>query len=198
VTTVPSHPGRIARLTSIAVVGATVAVAAGCSGGNPQAHDPATSSAAGSTEPTATTMSARPSTADVAGRQALASYQAMWHDMTVAARTADYRSPLLPQHASGDALAGLVHGLYLDQRQGIVTKGSVTTSPTVTAVSPLASPTTVRISDCLDARHWLNYKRDGSLQDNTPGSRHKTAAVVSHGSAGWKVSQLSVGAPHTC
>lgn len=197
VTTVFRHTRRRGCRISAAALSLTV-VAACSGGGGPQAHAPTTTKATGSTRPVATTTSTPLDQAALARRQALAAYEAMWRDMTVAARTADYTSALLPQHASGAALATLVHGLYTEQRLGFVSKGSPSIDPAVTGVSPPPNPTSVTIRDCFDDTHWLNYKPDGTPQDNKPGGRHRTAATVTVDAGVWKVTQLSVGALGTC
>lgn len=196
--TVPSHPRRTARLTSVAVLVAAIAVAAGCSAGNPRTHDPAAASPAGSTRPITGKTSATVSPTDVARRQALAAYQAMWNDMAIAARTADYQSPLLPQHAAGATLSTLTRGLYTDKRQGLVIKGHPVTHPLVRSVAPPGEPTRVVVVDCFDDTHWLNYKTSGGLQDHVPGGRHATTAVLSKDNGVWKVTELAVRASGTC
>jgi len=118
--------------------------------------------------------------------------------MTVAARTADYRSPLLPHHAAGKALSILVRGLYTDKRMGIVGKGHPVTNARVVRLSPPASPTRAFIVDCFDDTHWLNYKVTGGLQNNVPGGLHRTTATVVDADGVWKVTQLHVETSGTC
>jgi len=122
----------------------------------------------------------------------------MWSDMTVAARTADYRSPLLPHHAAGKALSILVRGLYTDKRMGIVVKGRPVTHARVVALSTPANPSKAQIIDCFDDRHWLNYKVTGGLQNNVPGGFHRTTATVVDADGVWKVTQLHVETSGTC
>jgi len=134
----------------------------------------------------------------VAKSQALAAYHAMWSDMAVAARTADYRSPLLPHHAAGKALSILVRGLYTDKRMGIVVKGKPVTHARAVALLPSTSPSKVLIVDCFDDRHWLNYKVTGGLQNNVPGGLHHTTATVVDIDGAWKVTRLLVEKSGTC
>ena len=65
-----------------------------------------------SSVPTTLRSSTSTSTTQVTGPAgaALAAYRAMWADMVIASRTADYQSPLLPQHASGERLVGARSG----------------------------------------------------------------------------------------
>ena len=134
----------------------------------------------------------------IARRDALAAYQAMWADMAAAARTADYKSPLLPQHATQAALSLLVRGLYTDKRLGIVVKGRPVTNARVVSVSSLSNPTTAQIVDCFDDTHWLNYKVTGGLQNKVPGGLHHTTATVTKINGVWKVTRLHVEASGTC
>jgi hypothetical protein len=129
---------------------------------------------------------------------ALSAYRAMWADMVIASRTADYQSPLLPQHASGTALSLLVRGLAKNQAQGIVVKGNPRLQPQVTSLSPLESPTEATISDCVDDTHWLDYKTNGELFNSIPGGRHATMAIVMDTYGQWKVTELAVQAVGTC
>jgi hypothetical protein len=117
----------------LAIVLALALLLPGChSGGSPP---PPTSSGP-------TTSGSPDSATAIVRRNALAAYQAMWADMAAAARTADYKSPLLPQHAAKAALSLLVRGLYTDKRLGIVVKGTPVTNARVVSVSPASNPTT--------------------------------------------------------
>jgi hypothetical protein len=129
---------------------------------------------------------------------ALSAYRAMWVDMVIASRTADYQSPLLPQHASGSALSLLVQGLAKNQAQGIVVKGNPRLQPQVTSLSPPDDPTEATISDCVDDSHWLDYKTNGELFNSIPGGRHATMAIVMDTNGQWKVTGLAVQAAGTC
>jgi len=151
-----------------------------------------------SPSPTHSTQTSPASPATIARQEALAAYQAMWEDMATAAKTADYRSPLLAQHASGAALSILVRGLYTDKRMGVVVKGQPVTNAHVVSLFPPASPTKASIVDCFDDRHWLNYKVSGGLQNNVPGGLHYTTATVSNIAGVWKVTQLHVESSGTC
>ena len=99
----------------------------------------------------------------------LAGYRNMWADLVVAAATSDFQSPLLSQHATGDALTLLVQGLARDQLHGIVTKGVTAHHPTVTSLSPAADPTHATVTDCFDDTRWIEYTTDGKRAKNTPG-----------------------------
>ena len=61
----------------------------------------------------------------------LAAYRAMWADLVTAARTSNFQSPRLSQHATGQALTLFVQGLARDQLHGIVTRGEPLLHPVV-------------------------------------------------------------------
>jgi hypothetical protein len=124
----------------------------------------------------------------------------MWRDMAQAATTSAWNSPVLAQHATGDALSTISRGLYADHLNGLVTKGEPENSPRVTSAVPAGSPTTVMISDCGDSTHWLKYRKDtGQLADSDPGGRQSITAEVKRLSDGtWKVSRFAVEAVGTC
>jgi hypothetical protein len=182
-----SGPSTIlAVLTAVTI---SVAVAACGSGASPSAG-PASHRTASSTSTTQTPTGAAAS--------ALSAYRGMWGDMVNASLTSDYQSPLLPEHASGQALSVLVQGLAKNQAQGIVIKGEPVLHPQITSLTPIGSPTQATISDCLDDSHWLQYKATGGLTDNTPGGRHAASAIVAENGDTWKVTQLAVQVTDTC
>jgi hypothetical protein len=119
--------------------------------------------------------------------------------MAVASRTADYQSPQLSDHASGDALSQLARGLYANKQHGIIAKGDPATSPTVTSATPSAKPTSVVVADCFDDSRWLNYVAStGALQNDVAGGKHATTATVTLTDGAWRVTQLAVGTVGTC
>jgi hypothetical protein len=179
---------RVARwLGALACVGVLLA---GCGSG---------SISSAPRHPTTTVPStAVESPSQQAASTALAAYRAMWADMVIAAQTANYQLPSLADHASGNALALLVHGLAVDRQEGIVTRGQPTMDPQVVSVSPPTDPTQVDIVDCFNDTNWLNYKVSGGLQNNVPGGRHHTTATVEDTAGVWKVAELQVGVAGTC
>jgi hypothetical protein len=122
----------------------------------------------------------------------------MWADLVGAARTSDFQSPLLSEHASGDALSLFVQGLARDQLHGIVTRGEPALHPQVVSLSPSGDPTKATVADCFDDTHWVEYTTSGGLAKNAPGGRRSTTAVVNESYGIWKVTQLTVGATGTC
>jgi hypothetical protein len=153
----------------------------------------------GATSTTERNVASTTNATSSAERAAVQAYNAMWADMAIAARTSDYQSQRIEQHAAGDALAQLSRGLYANKQHGIVVLGKPTTSPTAVSSTPDANPTSVAISDCLDGTHWLNHvATSGELQNDTPGARHATTATVALTNGSWKVTELAVGQDGSC
>ena len=128
----------------------------------------------------------------------LSAYRDMWADLVTAARTSDYQSPLLSQHASGNALTIFVQGLARDQLAGIVTKGQPVLDPRVTSLTPSVDPTHATVADCFDDTHWVEYKVTGGLANNAPGGRRATTADLVMKDGVWKVTQITIGETGTC
>jgi hypothetical protein len=185
----PSHGWSVQPKMAMALFAFCGAlVLAGCSSGSPNAASPTT-----------TTTTASPITKpNGPAEMALAAYRAMWADMVIASRTSDYKSPLLPQHASGAALSVLVQGLAKNQLAGVVTRGTPSFQPQITSLPVSATPMQATITDCVNDTHWLEYKTDGGLLNKIPGGRHATTAVIVDSANGWKVTQLTVRAVGTC
>jgi hypothetical protein len=152
-----------------------------------------------SARPSAPVAPTPTSPADVARREAVAAYLGMWQVYARASHTSDWQAPYLSQYAAGDALQFLSRDLYADHYNGLVSKGDPLNNPRVTSASPEDAPTSVMISDCLDDRHWLRYRTDGSLLDNTPGALHKVLAEVRlHTDGKWRVTRFGIGDPGSC
>jgi hypothetical protein len=152
-------------------------------------------SASSSTQPSSTTTTVGP--VDPAAA-VLSAYRAMWADLVTAARTSDYQSPLLSQHASESALTIFVQGLARDQLAGIVTKGQPALDPRVTSLSPSVDPTRATVADCFDDTNWVEYGVTGGLAKNAPEGRRATTADLVMKDGVWKVTQITIGKTGTC
>ncbi|MGP3769763.1 hypothetical protein ACTWJ8_02930 [Streptomyces sp. SDT5-1] len=141
-----------------------------------------------------------PPPADIARRRATAAYLGMWQDVAAAARTSDWKSPLLARHATGDALGTITRGMYADHRNGLVTRGAPRNDPTVSRLTPRAAPVVALVSDCGDSTHWLKYRKTtGKLADSTPGGRRAiTAEVKKQDDGAWKVTRFAVERVGSC
>jgi hypothetical protein len=165
-----------------------LSVLAGCGSAT---SSPGKSTAAPDTPavPTAASPSGNPQA------QAREAYLGMWHAYVAASQTADYQDPSLDHYAAGGALSVLIHGLYHEYQQGIVTRGQPTFDPAVTIAK--SDPAEADVTDCADSSRWLDYKSGKSVSGQSPGRRRVTAELQLFGST-WKVTYLNVGKEGTC
>lgn len=180
------------RLALAGPVLVTAALALGACGGGSANSSPTTGPS--TTAQVSSTTSTEASLSD----QVIAAYRTMWADLVVAAATSDFQSPLLAQHATGDALTLLVQGLARDQLHGIVTRGVTSHHPTVTSLTPATDPTHAVVTDCFDDSRWIEYTTGGTRAKNNPGGKRATTADLVKKGGTWKVSQLTIGATGTC
>ncbi|WP_247702411.1 hypothetical protein [Streptomyces sp. F63] len=117
---------------------------------------------------------------------ALVAYRAMWRDLAIASETSDAYSPLLDDHATGDALALMEHGLRKAKEEQVISKGKPRVDPSVVS----SSSREVTVQDCVDGTGWLQYKPDGKLKNDVPGSHSRADATVRLDGGSWKVSKL--------
>ena len=150
------------------------------------------------TSPTATTSSSALDPTSPVRSAVISAYDAMWTDMTAAAKTANYQDPVLAQHASGAALSTLVRGLYSYQRQGWVVRGTPITHPKVTELSPSQDPSKATVTDCLDDTHWLVQMASGQPVQGAGGGHRRVTAIVQNAGGVWKVTQLDALADGSC
>lgn len=128
----------------------------------------------------------------------LSAYRGMWADLVAAARTSDFQSPRLADHASGTALTLFVRGLARDQLHDIVTRGAPTLHPSVTSLVPSADPTRATVTDCFDDAAWVEYTTAGARAKNPPGGPRRTTATLVRKGGVWKVNEITVGKVGTC
>jgi hypothetical protein len=124
----------------------------------------------------------------------------MWQDFVAAGRTSDWQSPLLGDHATGDALLQMSRGLYADHYNGLVTRGAPVDHLVVRSATPAAEPTTVIISDCGDSTHFLKYYAStGQLAPEGDGGRQAiTAEALKAADGTWKIDRFAVEDVGTC
>jgi hypothetical protein len=164
----------------VLALGAAALVLAACASGSPLA---ASNTTGAPTNPKA---------------EVLAAYRGMWSDLVTAARTSDYQSPLLADHATGSALTLFVQGLARDQLRGIVTTGEPVLDPSVTSLLPSSAPTHATVTDCFDDTHWVEFTTSGTRAKNASAGRRATTALLTEQAGSWKVTQLTVRAVGTC
>jgi len=168
--------------------------AAVCLTGCAVGSSPTAASTTASSDHPGSTTSVR---VDPSGR-VVSAYRAMWADLVSAARTSNFQSPRLSQHATGQTLTLFVQGLARDQLHGIVTRGTPVLHPMVTSLSPERDPSRATVGDCFDDTHWLEYQTTGKLAKNAPGGRRTTTAQLIKTSGTWKVDQITIGKTGTC
>ncbi|PJJ04182.1 hypothetical protein BX264_4586 [Streptomyces sp. 2333.5] len=126
--------------------------------------------------------------------EALTIYRAMWGDLVAVSASPDPRSPLLKKHAMGGALELMRYGLKRSEQEGVVSKGTPRLMPKVVS----AADSKVEIRDCVDGANWLQYKRNGELKNDVPGSHFKTDATVRRVDGEWKVASLYMHESGSC
>jgi hypothetical protein len=139
----------------------------------------------------ATTASRMP---DAEHAEAIAVYRLWWRDLAAVSAMPDPDSPKLNDHAMGGALELMKHGLKAAQENEVVTKGAPRPDPEVAS----ASRDKVVIRDCVDGTDWLQYKLNGELKNDVPGSHFKADATVRRIEGVWKVSDLYMHEAGSC
>jgi hypothetical protein len=133
-----------------------------CPSGPASASTPSTTAG-----PYPSSTTTQPSTASVTAT-VINDYRTMWANLVSAARTSNYQSKLLPQHATGDALSLLVQGLAKDRELGIVTKGQPVLQPSVSSLTPAANPTKASITDFSTTPIGSNTRRTARYKRTPP------------------------------
>ncbi|MDG4856763.1 hypothetical protein P8605_01040 [Streptomyces sp. T-3] len=126
--------------------------------------------------------------------EALDAYRAWWKDLAAVSAAPDLKSPRLDDHATGGALQLMRYGLKRALKEGIVSKGEPRPAPTVTS----STRDKIVIRDCVDGTDWLQYKRNGELKNDVPGTHFKADATVRRSGGVWKVSDLYMHESGSC
>ncbi len=152
---------------------------------NPSLHAP--SPAASSPDPRAEVQ------------KAVAAYTNLLNAFTAASNAGTDDTTELAKYATGSALQRLAKGLADNKTKGLHSQGTpVIDPPHVTEIAPANDPTTVMVTGCVDGTHWLLYKSNGQLADNTPGGRRGTSAQIDKSDGVWKVTSLAIQGVGTC
>ena len=200
------HGGLLTALqcrTTAALTALTAAVAfTACSAAALPSNDKSSSSSP--TIAVTATSNALATPTNTAGsgdaQPAITAYLGMWQDFVNAGRTSDWQSPLLADHATGDALLQMSRGLYADHYNGLVTEGAPIDHPVVKSATPATDPTTVIISDCGDSTHFLKYyANSGQPAAGADGGRRTiTAEALKSADGTWKIDRFAVEDVGTC
>lgn len=164
---------------------------AGCASGTPGSQ---------STALPDRTVSAPGSTAAAGDPQVLArqAYLGMWQAFTAASRTADYQSPSLDHYAAGAALTLLIHGLYQNYREGIVTRGTPSHSVAVAMAKTSLGTPEAKVTDCSDTSGSGTYYKSGKPAAGGSPGRQAIYAQVQPFDGTWKVTSLVVEKAGSC
>jgi len=195
---------RFRHALAVCLIASVAVPAAACSTSSPSASGPTstlptrTAASTSATAPSSTTTSQSPSASRDVRTIAVEVYLAMWADMVEAAKTSDYTSPRLADHAAAQALLLLSGAPRRAHDSQLVAKGTPKFSPTVIGVTTPEHPVAVSLQDCMDDSGWLNYHLDGRLQNNVPGGRHRATATVGLLNGRWVVTRLETGEVGTC
>ncbi|MGW7317919.1 hypothetical protein [Streptomyces sp. NPDC054865] len=178
-------------LTSIAVVTATTALTAGCTGESTDNKDAAPSAPASSAAPTpsaAPSVSADPEAADKAEVQA--AFTRYWAVLSKAYAEADPKDADLGKVATGNALVETQQELVGLRKSGYVVKGQPQHSNTQIAFKPDAKLKTALITDCMDISQWKPMIKDSGKEAPLPSGRllrYVTTLTAEKWPNGWMV-----------
>ncbi|MFD8460523.1 hypothetical protein [Streptomyces antimycoticus] len=100
----------------------------------------------------------------------------------------------MDDHATGGALELMKYGLKKAEKEKVVVKGRLRVHPEVVT----AAAQKVKLRDCVDGTDWLQYRLDGKLKNDVPGSHFRADATVLRKGAVWKVSYLYMHDAGTC
>jgi hypothetical protein len=133
----------------------------------------------------ATTTTTRPSKADTKAA-VLAAYRAYWADVVAVGKTADWQSPRLAKHATGQALEKVRTHFRTMKAAGLIDLGTVKLSPKVTTVRGR----TAVIEDCIDVSRFLLHDAKTRQPRERPDPRPDDGvATLTLTADGWKVSK---------
>jgi hypothetical protein len=173
------------------------AVLAGCSSGARTASNPATSAPVPPSSP-ATSTATRPPTTDARSAveaAVVAAYRAYWDDVVAVAATADWQSPRLAQHATGQALAETRTFLQGLKAKGLVARGSVKVDAKVLSLSGSRAV----VYDCNSTSNFLAYDaKTGQLRDKSTGRSNGKTVAMERQSGSWKLAQVMATEPGRC
>jgi hypothetical protein len=188
--TVPQLASVISRLAAAALAAAMMASCTGSTHAAPARAASAERSLPAGPGSHATSASVK--------AQALSAYLGMWHAYMAASRTADYQSPSLAHYAAGGALSVLMHGLYKNFRNGVVTRGNPVFHPKVKVSTSNGQPFQATVTDCADTSHWADYYKSGKPAPDGRRGRHRIFAELQPFDGVWKVTLLVVEKEGTC
>ena len=191
-----NHFHSHARCAASVLAAGAIMVAASCNRASSSRPD-------ASTEPGGTPVSSGASSgADNAappGEQAMTAYRGMWNAFVAAAKTPSRPYPGLKRYAGGQALELIKTGLRAKAKAHVVTRGQLVLHPTIAKSVPRGHGRQIKIIDCVDDTHWLEYTKAGRLaSDSGAAGRHHTEALVDRKRSAWRVSTWFIEKAGTC
>jgi hypothetical protein len=167
-----------------------IILALGACSGNSDAKDAAATST--TSGPAATTSTATRTTATTEDQRAavLAAYRGFWADVVAAARTADWRSPRLDDHATGKMLDRIRSQLRGLQFQGWVARGTIQVSPRLVGLASKKAT----VQDCVDTSRFRRYDpKKRQWLDSGGGQPDRQRSTLTLDAQGqWKVADSEV------
>jgi PBP1b-binding outer membrane lipoprotein LpoB len=182
VRTVRPLTGTSAILLALVAVLA-LAACSGDSGAN-EAAPPATTTPA-------TSATARPTTTsttvtDAREAAVLADYRAFWDDMIAVGATANWRSPRIDDHATGQALLDAQATYRSLNRRGLVARGTVKVRAKVLSIRGNKAT----VYDCNSTSNFLAYDAaTGELRDKSSGRSNGMTVTLVRTNGVWKVAK---------
>ncbi len=160
-------------------------LAAACTSGDGDGRN-ATAATVPTTSAAPAATSAPTTTAVATATVVLADYRAFWDDMVAVGRTANWRSPRIDDHATGQALAEAQATFRSLKSRGLVARGTVKVDAKVLSIKG----GTAVVYDCNSTSNFLAYDAaSGELRDKSSGrSNGKTVTMLLQGGT-WKVAK---------
>ncbi len=160
-------------------------LAAACTSGDGDGGS-ATAATARTTSAAPATTSAPTTTAPATATVVLADYRAFWDDMVAVGKTANWQSPRIDDHATGQALAEAQATYRSLKSRGLVARGTVKVDAKVLSIKG----GTAVVYDCNSTSNFLAYDAaTGELRDKSSGrSNGKTVTMLLRGGT-WKVAK---------
>jgi hypothetical protein len=162
-----------------------VLVLSACSGDGDAEGAIATTTTGQAPTTAAATTTTRASAADTK-TAVLAAYRASWADVVAIGKTADWQSPRLAAHTTGQALQRLRTHFRNLKTFGLITLGTVELNPKVVALRGRAAI----VEDCVDVSRFLLHDAKTRQPREKPDSRPNAGvATLTLTADGWKVSK---------
>jgi hypothetical protein len=184
-----TDPGRRRAWRAAPLLLGVVLVLGSCSGDG-DAEGAITTSTTGQAPTTAAaTTTTRSSEADTKAA-VLAAYRAFWADVVAAARTADWRSPRLDDHATGKMLDRIRGQFRALEFQGWVARGTIEVSPRLAALTGRKAT----VQDCVDGSRFRRYdpKKRQWLDSGGGQPDRQRSTLTLDGQGHWKVADSEV------